>query len=115
MDCAEKSPQEVLEDVTAFALSSGSLLDRARALAIGSSFAFVPSQVRDGSPIQQRNASRWSWPFTIARISLADLPREFGVAESDLLPGSLAFLISSQADPHSHQLALLDPPERSHT
>lgn len=47
--------------------------------------------------------------FTVHRIALDSIPKEYGLIESDLLHGSFAFLIAVQATPQTCQLVILDP------
>lgn len=113
MSAAGPPSQDILDDMTAFAMSSTSLRQRAMALAVGERLSFVPREVLDGSPVQQAVADRLSASFAIRRIALSDLPEAYGLTEADLAPGTAAFLVSSDASPQTHQLAVIAPSAQS--
>jgi hypothetical protein len=107
-----RSPNEVLEDITAFALSSDALMAKARALRVGESLSFVPSAIVDGSPMQQVLATSIKSPFTVRRIELDEVPPEYEFTPDDLA-GQLAFLVASAIEPERRQLAVISSSGRA--
>ena len=107
MNNAGRSPKEILEDMTAFALSSATLLAKARSLAVGEALSFVPSAVTDGSPVQQPLASSLASPFMIRRIAIDQAPPEYGISAEDM-SGQFIFLVTPAAEPERHQLAVVE-------
>ena len=108
MDAVSKSRKEILEDMTAFALSSDTLRARARALDIGAFLSFVPSQLPDGGFAQRALARRLSSAFRVTRIDFESLPGEYAWGPDDLPARSLLFLVSAEAEPEMVQLAAID-------
>lgn len=108
MGAVGKSRKEILEDMTAFALSSDTLLARARALQMGAFLSFVPSQVPDGGFAQRPLARRLSSAFRITRIGIERVPAEYAWTPDDLPARSLLFLVSAEAEPEMVQLAVIE-------
>ena len=98
----------ILEDVTAFAMTSDQLMKLVRALPIGGSITFTPKDIVDGSPMQENVIGSNEDFFVIARIAGDKIPPGYGIAQNDI-PGCAAVLFSYLNDPTTVQLATYEP------
>ena len=106
------TPEDIVADMTALAMSSDTLLGRARLLAAGESFSFLPCDIQDSPDhsMYPHLAGEMRNAFIVNRLAPDCIPEEYGLAESDLPEGSLVLLIAAEAAPNTCQLAILDSP-----